>query len=140
MTVLALQLDFFAATLVKNDFRYFLKNSFKWLIRQKMTVGIPQDLIDRINSYFQRTAFQRNLLHWLLTNTMKAGSKLNLLSYNYGGLSPVSIKCHNLHSFNKGMILLCQSIIEMRRISHLYGSALFTIPLNEFKRINFCFL
>ena len=24
----------------------------------------------------------------------------------------------NLHSFNKGMILLCQSILEMRRTSH----------------------
>ena len=29
------------------------------------------------------------------------------------------------------MILLCQRILETKRISHLYGSALFTIPLNQ---------
>ena len=29
------------------------------------------------------------------------------------------------------MILLCQSILETRQVSHLYGSALFTIPLME---------
>ena len=48
---------------------------------------------------------------------------------NYGGKSPVSIKYQNLHSFKEGVILLCQSILETRRISHLHGSALFTIPL-----------
>ena len=48
---------------------------------------------------------------------------------NYGGKSPVSIKYENLHSFKEGLILLCQSILETRRITHLHGSALFTIPL-----------
>ena len=48
---------------------------------------------------------------------------------NYGGKSPVSIKYQNLLSFKEGMILLCQSILKTRRISHLRGSALFTIPL-----------
>ena len=51
---------------------------------------------------------------------------------NYGGKWPVSIKYQNLHSF-KGLILLCQSILETRRITHLHGSAHFTIPLNIIK-------
>ena len=55
-----------------------------------------------------------------------------LLKRNYGGESSVSIKYHNLHSFEKGLILLCQSIPEARRITHLHGSALFTIPLKIF--------
>ena len=41
----------------------------------------------------------------------------------------VSIKCCNLHSFKERVILLCQSILEMRQIPHSYGPALFTIPL-----------
>ena len=64
---------------------------------------------------------------------------LNLVRNNYGGESPVSIRYENLHSFKEGVILLCQSILEIRRISHLHGSALFTIPLNSgnvFKAIN----
>ena len=48
---------------------------------------------------------------------------------NYGGKLSVSIKYQNLHSFKEGMILVCQSILETRRISHLHGSALFSIPL-----------
>ena len=48
---------------------------------------------------------------------------------NYGGKSPVSINYQNLHSFNEELILLCQSIFETRRITHLYGSTHFTIPL-----------
>ena len=48
---------------------------------------------------------------------------------NYGGKWPVSIKYQNLHSFKEGLILLCQSILETRRITHLHGSAHFTIPL-----------
>ena len=50
---------------------------------------------------------------------------------NYGGKWPVSIKYKNLHSFKKGLILLCQSILETRRMTHLHGSAHFTIPLKE---------
>ena len=50
---------------------------------------------------------------------------------NYGGKSLVSIRYQNLHSFKEGMILLRQSILETRRISHLHGSALCTIPLRD---------
>ena len=54
-----------------------------------------------------------------------------LVRRNYGGKSPVSIRYQNLHSFEEGMILLCQSILETRQAWHLNGSALFTIPLNH---------
>ena len=50
---------------------------------------------------------------------------------NYGGKWPVSIKYQNLHSFKEGLILLCQSILETRRITNLHGSAHFTIPLRD---------
>ena len=49
---------------------------------------------------------------------------------NDGGKLPVSIKYQNLHTYKEGLILLCQSILEPRRITHLHGSAHFTIPLN----------
>ena len=49
---------------------------------------------------------------------------------NYGGKWPVSIKYQNLHSFKEGLILLCQSILKTRRITHLHGTAHFTITLN----------
>ena len=49
---------------------------------------------------------------------------------NHGGKSPVSIKYQNLHTFNEGLILLCQNILETRRITHLHGSTHFKIPLN----------
>ena len=51
---------------------------------------------------------------------------------NYGGKSPVIVKYQNLHSFKEGLILLCQSILEMRRITHLHASEHFTIPLSKF--------
>ena len=50
---------------------------------------------------------------------------------NYGGKSPVNIKYQNLRSFKEGLVLLCNSILETRRITHLYGSAHFTIPLRN---------
>ena len=50
---------------------------------------------------------------------------------NYGGKLLVSIKYQNLH-YKEGMIVLCQSMLETRRISHLRGSALFAIPLSYF--------
>ena len=53
-----------------------------------------------------------------------------LVRRSYGGKMQVCIKCHNLHSFKEGVILLCQSILEIRWISYLHGSALFTIPLS----------
>ena len=49
---------------------------------------------------------------------------------NYGGKWPVSIKYQNLHTFKEGLILLCQGILETRRITHLDDSAHFTITLN----------
>ena len=55
---------------------------------------------------------------------------------NYGGKSSVSIKYQNLHSFKEALILLCQSILEMRRITYLHGSAHFTIPLIRYKIIS----
>ena len=58
---------------------------------------------------------------------------LKLVRRNYGRKWPMSIKYENLHSFKEGMILLCQSILETRRISHLHGSPLFTIPLKTFE-------
>ena len=54
-----------------------------------------------------------------------------LVRSNYGGKLLVSIKYENLHSFKEGVILLCQSILETRRISYLHGSALFTISLRR---------
>ena len=49
---------------------------------------------------------------------------------NYGGKWLFSIKYQNLHSFKEGLIFLCQSILETRGITHLHGSAHFTITLN----------
>ena len=48
---------------------------------------------------------------------------------NYSSKWPGSIKYQNFHTFEEGLILLCQSIIETRRITHLHGSVHFTIPL-----------
>ena len=48
---------------------------------------------------------------------------------NYGGKWPVSIKYRSLYSFKEGLILQCQSIPEMRRITHLHGSAHVANPL-----------
>ena len=48
---------------------------------------------------------------------------------NCGGKSPVSNKYQNLRTFKEELILLCQSILETRRITHLHGSAHFRIPL-----------
>ena len=50
---------------------------------------------------------------------------------NYGGKLLLSIKYQNLHTFKEGLTLLCQSILETRRITHLHGSAHFAIPLTE---------
>ena len=55
---------------------------------------------------------------------------LKLVRRNYGGKLQASIKYQNLHSFKGGVIILCQSILETRIMSQLYGSPLFTtIPL-----------
>ena len=48
---------------------------------------------------------------------------------NYSRKLPVSIKYQNLRSFKEGLILLCQSILEMGRITHLHGSGHFSISL-----------
>ena len=54
---------------------------------------------------------------------------------NYGGKSLVSINYQSLHSFKEGLIFLCQSILETRRITLLSGSAHFTIPLKAFQNV-----
>ena len=71
-----------------------------------------------VTSFFRRkqTAFTGMALRKLVRRT-------------YGRKSPVSNKYENLHSFQETVILLCQSILEARRISHLHSSALFTIAL-----------
>ena len=56
-----------------------------------------------------------------------------LVRSNYDGKLPVSIKHENFHSFKERVILLCPSILQTRRISHLHGSALFTVPLKPFR-------
>ena len=48
---------------------------------------------------------------------------------NYGGKWLVRIKYQNLHSFKEGLILLCQGILQTRRITHLHCSVHLTIPL-----------
>ena len=50
---------------------------------------------------------------------------------NYGRKLLVSIKYQNFHTFKESLILLCQSILETRRIAHLHGSIYFTIPLKH---------
>ena len=55
-----------------------------------------------------------------------------LVRSNYERKLSVSIKHENIHSFKEGVILLCQSILETRRISHFHHSSLFTIPLMLF--------
>ena len=103
---------------------------------------VLQDLIDRIDSYSQRIAFQRNLLLIGLTLYVTSFSRCNYAAFtgmalhkleriNYGGKWPVSIIYKNFHSFKEGLILWCQSIFETRRITHLHGSAHFTIPLSS---------
>ena len=95
---------------------------------------VPQDLIDRVDSYFQRIAFQRNFLlapsiqghmffsmktislHW----NGSAGTCKEKLWQKVTGEYQMSY----LHSFKERVILLCQSILEIRRISHLLSSAL----------------
>ena len=52
-----------------------------------------------------------------------------LVSRNYGGKPLVSIRYQIIHSFKEGLILLCQSILETRRITHLHGSSHFTMSL-----------
>ena len=52
---------------------------------------------------------------------------------NLNGEIMVSIKYQNLHYFKEVLILLCQSVFETRKITHLHGLADFTIPLNACK-------
>ena len=50
-------------------------------------------------------------LHW--------NGAVHYIRRTYGGKLPVSIKCHNIHSFKEGMILLCKSILETDEY-HIY--------------------
>ena len=59
-----------------------------------------------------------------------------LIRRNHGGIPPVIIKCHNLHYFQEGVILLCETTLETRQISHLNSSPLFTIPLKLYRYSN----
>ena len=107
---------------------------------------VPQELIDGINSYFQKIAFWSNLFLIVLLSSNTCVTSFfwwkqvafigmalrKLVRRNYSGKSPVSIKHENLHSFKKWVILLCHSILETRRISHLHGSVLFAIPSTFF--------
>ena len=79
---------------------------------------VLQDLIDRIDFYFQRITFQRNLL---LIGFQHSTSQV---FFDVNRQPSLEWRC-------KGLILLCQSIFEMRRITHLHGSAHFTIPLTK---------
>ena len=60
-----------------------------------------------------------------------------LVRRNYGRKLLISIKYQNFHSFKEGLILLCRSILEVRRITYLHGSDLFPIPLSRVKIIFF---
>ena len=44
----------------------------------------------------------------------------------------------NLQSLKEGLILLCESVLETRRITHLHDSDLFTTPLMELTHIEHC--
>ena len=85
-----------------------------------------------MNSFSEELAYYWLLAHYatslfLWKKTAFTETALNkLVRRNYGRKSPVSIKHQSLHSF-KGMILLCQSILETRQLSNLHGPALFTI-------------
>ena len=57
---------------------------------------------------------------------------VNLKGEIIGGISLASTKYQNLHTFKEGLILLCQNILETRRVTHLHGSPHFTInPFNN---------
>ena len=105
---------------------------------------VLQNLIDRFNSYFQRIAFLRNLLligfEHSTSQVFSNGNKQPSLEWRCVNwkkkLWPKvasEIKYQNLNSFKEGLILLCQSVLETRRITHLHGSAHFTIPLKPFR-------
>ena len=44
----------------------------------------------------------------------------------------------NLQSLKEGLILLCESVLETRRITHLHDSDLFTTPLMELTHTEHC--
>ena len=85
----------------------------------------PQDLIDRIDFYFQRILFS------MKTRSLLGISLRRVVRKNYSGKSSGGIRCHNLYSFKEGVILLFQSTYETRLISHLHNPALFTVPLKH---------
>ena len=85
---------------------------------------------EELASYWLLTLYVTNFLQW--KQAAFTGMVLcKLIRRNYGRKSSVSIY-QNLHSFKEGVILLCQSFLETRRITHLHGSALFTIPFPVF--------
>ena len=71
--------------------------------------------------------------HWMLTLYVTSFFRWKLAAFtgtalrklvrrDYGGKSPVGIKYQNLHSFKQGVILLCQNILETRRITHWHST------------------
>ena len=81
---------------------------------------VPQDLIDRINSYFHRIAFQRNLLLIGFEYSNTRFFPINISSFHWNGVvhtckekswwKVAAEYRHIPHSF-KGVILLCESIL-----------------------------
>ena len=100
---------------------------------------VLQDLINRIDSCFQ--SFSEELVsYWLLTLYVTSFSRYKQAALtgmalrkfkrrNYGGKQRVIMKYQNTYSFKEGLILLCQSILETRRITYLHGSVHCKIPL-----------
>ena len=82
---------------------------------------------------FPENSFSEELASYWLLLAFTGTALRKLKRTNYGRKWPVSIKYQNLHSFKEGLILLCQSILETRRRTHLHGSAQFKIHLSSFK-------
>ena len=95
-------------------------------------IWLTESILVFIEKLFRETSFL--LASNALRHVFSDENKWPLLQHklvrrNYSGKLSVSIKYQNLHFFKEGMIHLCQSILETRRISHLHGSDFFSIPL-----------
>ena len=103
---------------------------------------VLQDLIGRINSCLWRIAFQKNLL-LMASNTLRPKffpMKMSSLHWNAQRIivkrnytqSPVSIKCHNLHSFKEGVTLMSEYHWNKTNIIFTWLNSRY----NPFKEIN----
>ena len=104
---------------------------------------VLQDLIGRINSYFQRIAFWRNLLligfkHSTSQVFSDENKQLALKWRSITFKEKLWWKDTGEYQISKslfskeGMILLCQSILETRQISHLHGSSFVFFSFDRF--------